>query len=122
MIRVSFQLSLLLVLALAVTACNGNGGAVDDTEPMEAGAQVRAVDTAFEPAEITIPAGTTVFWTNEGNLSHTVTADDLDFDSGTLEPGDTFRFTFVTAGEYPYYCEFHGGRGGQGMAGTVIVE
>ena len=90
----------------------------ETAEPMS----VAAVDSAFEPAEVTVPAGTTVVWTNEGQLPHTVTADDEMFDSGTLDPGATFEFTFDTPGEYPYYCRFHGGPGGVGMAGTIIVE
>lgn len=36
---------------------------------------VSIVDFAFEPAELTIPVGTTVVWTNEGDQSHTVTAE-----------------------------------------------
>lgn len=83
---------------------------------------VAAVDSAFEPVEVTVPAGTTVVWTNEGQLAHTVTADDEQFASGSLDPGATFELTFDTPGEYPYYCRFHGGPGGVGMAGTIIVE
>ena len=91
-------------------------------ERTTAPAEVSAVDTAFEPRELAVSPGTTVVWTNEGSLPHTVTADDGSFDSGTLEPGETFQFIFETAGEYPYYCEFHGGPGGEGMAGTIIVQ
>ena len=29
---------------------------------------------------------------------------------------------FDAPGEYRYYCEMHGGPGGQGMSGTIVVE
>jgi plastocyanin len=85
------------------------------------GEAVSIVDSAFEPAEIAVAPGTTITWTNEGTAPHTVTADGGLFDSGTLEPGDTFSYTFEEPGEYPYYCRFHGDEGGRGMSGVVIV-
>lgn len=83
--------------------------------------KVMVVDSAFQAKEITVAIGTTVRWEMSASFPHTVTADDNSFDSGTLRDGDTFTFTFTEAGEFPYYCVFHGGPGGQGMAGTVIV-
>lgn len=71
---------------------------------------------------LTVKAGTTVVWVNRDKAPHTVTADNGAFASGTLNPGDTFSFTFAQAGTFPYYCEFHGNQGGVGMAGTVRVE
>jgi plastocyanin len=38
-----------------------------------------------------------------------------------VNPGDTFSFTFAAPGTYSYYCQIHGGPGGQGMAGTVVI-
>jgi plastocyanin len=82
---------------------------------------VKVVDNRFEQREITIPVGTTVVWTMSAQRPHTVTSDEGLFDSGTLQDGDTYSYTFSEAGDYPYYCVFHGGPGGQGMAGVVIV-
>jgi len=83
---------------------------------------VEILDSRFGPVELTVPTGTTVVWTNNGGLSHTVTADDNTFDSGTMGKGDTFSFTFNEPGTYPYYCEFHGGPGGIGMSGVITVS
>ncbi len=77
---------------------------------------------AFGDGELTITPGTTVVWENFDSAPHTVTADNGLFDSGRLGKGDKFSFTFTEEGEYPYYCRFHGGAGGQGMAGKVIVK
>jgi plastocyanin len=76
---------------------------------------------SFVPATLTISAGTTVTWTNNDPVNHTVTADNGSFDSGVVLPGDSFSFTFNTPGNYLYYCSIHGGPGGVGMSGMIIV-
>ena len=85
---------------------------------------VEVGDNFFEAQTITIAAGDTVTWNVEGNFGHTVTSESGVFDSGQdpLQQGDTFSFTFNEPGTYPYYCRFHGGPGGVGMSGTVVVE
>ncbi len=75
----------------------------------------------FDPKEVKIKAGTTVSWMDAGGR-HTVTADDGSFDSGTLIAGKSFDHKFDKPGVYPYYCMFHGARGGKDMAGVVTVE
>ena len=76
---------------------------------------------AFTPQTITIKAGTKVMWINQDNAPHTATADDNSFDTGTLSQGQSGSITFDKPGEFPYYCLFHGGPGGVGMAGEIIV-
>ncbi len=82
---------------------------------------VNIVDSSFTESTITVPVGTTVIWTHNGQNLHTVTLDDGSFDSDTFSSGDTFIYTFDQAGTYTYYCKFHGGPGGVGMSGTIIV-
>lgn len=82
---------------------------------------VSAFDDYFSPRTITVSAGTMVIWRNAGAMAHTVTADNGAFNSGTINPGGTYSYVFSTPGTYNYYCIFHGGPGGVGMAGTVIV-
>lgn len=91
-------------------------------------AEVTVVDSAYEPREVSIEAGGTVTWTQTGTLPHSVTADDGSFDShpscgsgACMGPGDTFQHTFTEPGTYAYYCRIHGGPGGAGMSGTVVV-
>lgn len=76
----------------------------------------------FAQPVLTITAGTTVEWENEDTAAHTVTADDGSFDSGPLNKGDQFKFTFNTPGTYLYYCTYHGGPGGVGQSGQIIVK
>jgi plastocyanin len=84
-------------------------------------AAVKLVNITFTPAQLTVKVGTTVVWTSEDNVPHTVTADDGSFDSGNLKKGDSFKFTFTKAGKFPYYCAYHGTAGGGGMSGTITV-
>ena len=76
----------------------------------------------FNDRIVTVKKGRSVVWTSREAPKHTVTADDGKFKSGTMSLGDTFTFTFNEAGNFPYYCRFHGDKGGVDMAGTVIVQ
>jgi len=80
--------------------------------------QIAIGDLFFNPADITVPVGTTVCWTNTGQITHTATSDTGVFDSGFLANGDTFSFTFDTAGTYPYHCMVHPIQ----MTGTITVN
>jgi plastocyanin len=79
--------------------------------------EVEIEDFAYTPDPVLIPVGTTVNWTNKDAVEHTVTSDTGVFDSGNLEPGDSFEFRFDVPGTYPYHCEIH-----PSMQGTVIVS
>jgi plastocyanin len=63
---------------------------------------------AFDPSSLTINVGDTVMWTNNDGASHTSSSDTGIWNSGTLMLGQTFSFTFNTAGTFPYHCGFHG--------------
>ena len=77
---------------------------------------ISVVDFAFEPGTVSVPAGATVTWTNNGSRPHTVTADDGSFDSGRLDPGEQFSQAFDQPGTFTYHCGFH-----PEMQGTVVV-
>ena len=91
-----------------------------------ANATVRANPTVkissfkFEPKVLTVKAGTTVEWVNDGGR-HSVVGDDGSFKSDLLPQGGKFEHTFAKPGKYPYHCEFHGEKGGKDMAGTIVV-
>jgi plastocyanin len=83
-----------------------------------AGAAAGIDNFAFTPATLTVPAGTTVTWTNHDDIPHTVTSASPPklFHSGPLDTGDNFAFTFDAPGRYTYFCALH-----PHMQGTVIV-
>lgn len=78
-------------------------------------------NTQYSPTKLTVAPGTTVTWTNKEAKPHTVTADDNSFASKALKENDTFSFKFDKPGAYAYHCAFHGGNGGKGMSGQVVV-
>ncbi len=71
----------------------------------------------FAPGRIEIAAGTTVVWTNNDPLVHTITADDKSWDSGAIEPGQTWSHTFTQPGEYAFHCTPH-----PFMKGVLVVR
>lgn len=62
---------------------------------------------AYQPANIRVRAGTTVTWTNQDNVPHSVTFKNGMKDSGLLSQGQSFSYTFNTPGTYQYYCTVH---------------
>lgn len=74
--------------------------------------------TGYSPSTITVEIGVnnTVRWVNNDTAPHTVIATDHSFDSGNLNPGDAWTYTFTKPGTYNYICTHH-----PWMKGTVIV-
>jgi plastocyanin len=75
----------------------------------------------FNPGTLEIPAGTTVIFRNTDPDPHTVTSDNGAFPEGQLQEGQEYKFTFDKVGDFKYFCQFHGAKGGVGMAGVVKV-
>ncbi len=90
-----------------------NGGDEDQGE-----ASVNIDNMQFSPGTITVKRGTTVTWTNNDSLTHTVTPDSEtdEFRGSSLSPGETYAVTFNTTGTYNYHCQPH-----PHMTGTVTV-
>lgn len=114
-------------------------------DTVQAGAeQGAAVATRFFPSEISVDAGSTVTWVNEGNDPHVIALgeeygphDPENFAPPTIPPGEeytggpaisgvfgnppfpatTYALTFPDAGRFTYLCPIH-----PGMAGVVEVE
>ena len=84
--------------------------------PAYADASVSIIDFDFSPGTVTISVGEAVTWTNNGDAPHTTTADGGAWDSGTLNPGQSFTHGFAAAGSFPYHCNIH-----PNMVGTITV-
>lgn len=92
-------------------------GAVAGDTPGGPVVQTGMSNLAFTRPVLEIQAGTTVEWRNDDAMPHSVTADNLGFDSGLVEAGATWRFTFTRPGTYTYHCSPH-----PFMRGTVVVK
>lgn len=71
---------------------------------------------AFQYTNIQVHVGTTVTWTNQDSAPHSVTFQNGMKDSGLLNQGQSFSYTFNTPGTYQYYCTVH-----PNMVATVTV-
>jgi plastocyanin len=103
------KIILLMVLAAAI--------ALTAVPAQAADAAVKISNFTFGPNALTVKAGTTVTWTNEDDIPHTVTSTTLAFKSEALDTGDKFSFKFSTAGTYKYFCSLH-----PHMTGMIVVE
>lgn len=73
-----------------------------------------AANTGFYiPLNLEAPIGTTVVWTNDDSVFHTIQSTDEQgriiglFNSAPLKTGEKFEFTFKEPGIYHYYCSLH---------------
>lgn len=71
----------------------------------------------FAPQQIELKAGDTVEWKNADITPHTATAENKDFDSGSINANASWRYTFTHQGTFPYICTFH-----PEMKGVVVVR
>jgi alcohol dehydrogenase (cytochrome c) len=76
------------------------------------------VEYSFVPSRVRIKAGTSLTFTNVGDLPHNAVAwEKREWDTGILPSGGTAKVTFDTPGVYYYICTPH-----PWMYGQVIVE
>jgi plastocyanin len=79
----------------------------------------------FVPPQISLSSGSTISWTNDDSITHTVTAEgnpaivngEAPFDSGLISPGYTWDNTFDSPGQFDYHCFIH-----PFMTGKVIIN
>jgi plastocyanin len=71
----------------------------------------------FQPQTLKVKAGDEVVFVNRDILDHTATASNNAFDSKTIRPGDSWKWTARAPGEYPYVCSFH-----PSMTGVIEVS
>lgn len=72
----------------------------------------------YDQPNIKINKGDVVTWTNIGEVEHSVTSDNGNFDSGYLKPGQSFALKFDFTGDFTYHCIHHKGW----MTGIITVN
>jgi len=90
---------------------------VDTTAAGRTSVSARVQDFLFQPARLQVAAGTTIVWTNNGQVTHTVSAQDGSFDSGPIEPGAQRSITFSRRGTFAFHCTPH-----PFMRGVIVVR
>ena len=115
-----------VLLLLVLTGCRGQAAQVGtpapEAQPQNTSYEL-AIDDAFsyEPATLTVPAGTVIEVINRATTAHSVTADvasPLPFDTRLIAQGDTAQLRLDEPGRYPYHCSRHPDL----MNGLIVVE
>jgi len=118
-----------VLLAILVSACGAPAGlsapqatsyppaAAQASDGSANPAQIMITNFKFDPETITIKAGSTLTWTNQDSVAHTVVAQDGSWKSDNLAKGASFSYTFDKPGTYAYICSIH-----PTMKGTIIVQ
>ena len=80
-------------------------------------------DKCFIPSKVSINAGDTISWTNDDTAVHTTTGGSIStgttgtFDSGLIQSGVMYEYTFDSAGTFDYFCVVH-----PWMSGSISVN
>ena len=101
---------------------DGNNTISTATVIIERGSSFPDNKRFYTPSNLTIQGNTTVTWTNNDTVLHTVTSGNPNegpsrlFDSSLIGPNNQFNYTFSDEGQFKYYCTLH-----PFMTGTVTV-
>lgn len=107
---------LLWILAVLVIALVAVFVVSSTSWPNSTGNKVDLQFFSFHPGTLTVSVGTTVTFMDKDLLvKHNVIG--TGWGSGNLSQGDTFSYTFTTAGTYTYRCSHH-----FWMRGKIIVQ
>ncbi len=106
-----------MVLGIALLVVAGLVCFAASAQPQEE-TTVVIQNLSFEPATVEVFTGSTVVWTNEDDVEHTVTSTEPLFDSDVIPPGGEFSYTFDEEGSYDYICTIHPEMRGQ----VAVIE
>jgi plastocyanin len=105
------------VMITMILQLAGSPSVTANGQQMAATADVKIDNFTFIPATLTVPAGTTVTWTNRDDIPHTAVSTDGVFKSKVLDTDEKFSYTFAKPGTFSYFCSIH-----PKMTGNVVVQ
>jgi plastocyanin len=82
---------------------------------------IRVRDNFYDPASVTVSAGSTVTWMWASAGSHSVTFEDNQGSSAIQNSGEIDR-TFNVPGTFRFRCQVHSSNFTAGMIGSVVVQ
>ena len=91
---------ILIIVMVLIVSCYKNKSSVNSNAT---NSKVSITSSGFSPASLTIVTGSTVTWTNNDNMVHTVTTGDGSINSGNIAAQSSYTKTFSTAGTFNYY-------------------
>src|SRR6266540_6643416 len=94
----------------------GAGGAPESNAARQASVDMK--DFSFDKPEVSVAPGGEVTWKNTGQAPHTATFDDVQLDTGNVQPGSQGKLTAPDKpGSYSYKCNVHPAK----MRGVLVV-
>ena len=117
--RIIGYLIMVTIGVFTVVGCSKNK-VTNSTPPVTHSAHFHDISIAnftFTPDSLAIPVGDTVLWTNNQNVTHTVTSDTGNELGQTVPSGSTYQHIFLTSNTFPYHCSIH-----TFMHGKVVVQ
>jgi len=117
-VRIPTLLFFMFILISNFSGCSEDDMSTNTTS----GNEILIKGMIFSPASKTITVGTTIKWTNQDAVTHTITSGTPSspsglFDSGNLAQNGTFSYTFNQVGTISFYCKIH-----TTMTGTITVQ
>ena len=93
------------LLFFAVLVSLESGAAIEAAQPKTHTIEIKGME--FVPASLAVNSGDTVIWKNEDVVPHTATSTAKGFDSGGIEPGESWTYVAAKKGSFPYACSYH---------------
>jgi plastocyanin len=106
--RAVVGVALVAVFAAGCGKAHSTASSAATTSSPAAGAGgVTIKNFAFHPSPLHAKVGQTITVTNADDTSHTFSADDHSFDTGTIHGGASATVTLTHAGTIAYHCNIH---------------
>jgi len=102
-------------LALILTVVLRSGSAAGQNAQVQP--EIKVDNFTFSPETLTVPANSTVIWTNKDDVPHVIASTDGLFRSKGLDTDDHYSFKFTKPGTYNYFCAIH-----PKMTGKIVVQ
>ena len=110
--RILLLVAALITVTFLIVSCYKSKSSYNSTTT----SKISITSSAYSPASVTVANGSTVTWTNNDNMVHTVTTAEGSISSGDITPGSSYSKTFTTAGTYNYYDAHN-----TSMMGVLVV-
>jgi plastocyanin len=115
--KILWMVTMIALVAGLCAVVSGRVFGAAPASPPAAEIAVKIDNFSFSPDTITVPAGSTVRWTNRDDIPHTVVDNNKAFKSSVLDTDEEFTYKFSKPGTYVYFCSLH-----PKMTAKVVVK
>jgi len=112
----TFALAAVAAVSIGRLAASADSSTTAAATPTATPMLVTIKDFAFNPSTLSVPVGGSVTFKNLDTASHTASDAAGTWDSGNLDTGQQWTYTFKKAGTYKIICKYH-----PSMKGTIVV-